>query len=135
MADESDRFSKSWLLKRRDMHRINWDLPGAEREGFLRGMHNGVQARRAFSKLVTIPFGQKTPPHAVSADHMIFQVRGQVEFTLPDGTFRLDEQDLFFFPANARYSFENVGSGDAVFLSVVSESNDGWPPESEYCVA
>lgn len=132
--DRKERFSKPWLLKREAMNKVNWALPDAEREGFRRGMHNGIQARKAFAKLVTVPVGQGTPVHSVSADHIIFLVRGRVEFKLGELTFALAEHDLFFFPANAPYAFRNVGTEDAEFLSVVTEAVQPWPPESTYWI-
>lgn len=131
-SEARKRFSKPWLLKRASMDRINWLLPGADREGFRRGMHNGVQAQRSFAKLVTMPAGQRTPVHSVSADHIIFQVRGEVEFNLAEQSFLLQEHDLFFFPADAPYWFRNVGTGDAEFLSLVVQATKSWPPGSTY---
>jgi quercetin dioxygenase-like cupin family protein len=132
--DKKDRFGTPFLLKRYAQNKINWSIPMADREGFKRGMHNGVQAQKGFAKLVTIPFGQRTPVHSTTSEHIIFMVRGQVEFTIDEKTYRLDEEDLFFFPADAPYSFLNAGTGDALFLSVNLEAGGVWPPGSTYWV-
>jgi len=114
------------LLKWADM-RPDWNLPGGRTPGSSRASYTGVTATSLRAHYVLIGRGQTSPKHSGSADHLIAPVEGRVEFELPDGRYVLEPFDLFVFPAGVPYRYTNIGSSDAVFLSVGSRA-DEWPP-------
>jgi quercetin dioxygenase-like cupin family protein len=126
----SEDVSAPKLLKHRDM-RLSWHLPLAQTPGFVRAGAQRLEGSNMSAALVFIGRGQTTPLHHNAAEHFIFMLEGQVEFTVRGEPYLLEPYDLLFFPANAEYRYTNVGRQDAYMLSVLGKA-DQWPPTSEY---
>lgn len=125
------RFERPFLLKRPEM-RLSWgNLHKAEQFGFHRGMYDAVAAQSCTARLIVLPFGQASPSHRSTGEHIHFQIRSEIEFEVADEKYLVSPSDLFFIPAGVAYSYTNVGDEDALFLSVHSRVED-WPPRVEY---
>jgi quercetin dioxygenase-like cupin family protein len=125
------RFERPFLLKRSQM-RLAWGaLHRADQFGFHRGMYDAVVAQASTARLIVLPFGQASPPHRSSGEHIHFQLKSDIEFEMADQKYVVAPNDLFFIPADVAYSYVNVGEEDALFLSVHSRVKD-WPPQVEY---
>jgi mannose-6-phosphate isomerase-like protein (cupin superfamily) len=125
------KFDRPFLLRRSQM-RVTWGtLHKADQFGYHRGMYDALVAQSSTARLIVLPFGQASPPHQSSGEHLHFQVRSDIEFEMAGEKYLVSPNDLFFIPAGVRYGYANVGDEDALFLSVHSRVED-WPPRVEY---
>jgi quercetin dioxygenase-like cupin family protein len=81
--------------------------------------------------IATIEAGQTTPLHASAAEHAIYLVEGEVEWTIEGQGLALRPGDMLFIPADAKYVYTNIGRTCAAFVSVISRVSD-WPHEDTY---
>lgn len=125
------RFDKPFLLSKSKM-RLTWAyLHRASEFGFHRGMYSPVVAQNTSARIIVLPFGQASPVHRSSAEHIHYQISSDVEFEMAGETYVVRPGDLFFIPADVDYRYANVGDADAFFLSVHSRVSD-WPPKVDY---
>ena len=126
-----DDFGKHQVLRRRDFMEVSWGLPQAGEVGFVRGLSRGLQASTGSVSWVTLPFGQGTPVHGNTAEHVIVALEGQVEFRLGGEAIELAPMDSLFIPANYMYSYHNVGPDLVRFFSILF-MYDVWPAAGIY---
>lgn len=122
----------SKLLRRRDMD-LRFDIVPEQKEfGSQRGMYTAIKGTNCSAQIAVILFGQKTPPHSNTAEHIICHFSGDVEWTVAGQKFRLDTQgDMLFIPANAEYSYANRGDDKAFFMAMLGK-REAWPPRGNY---
>ena len=65
------------------------------------------------------------------AEHVVFQLQGEVEWSTGGERLVLEPEDLLFIPAHTPYQFLNVGRADALFLDVAAKA-DTWPATITY---
>lgn len=123
------------ILRRAEM-RPNWTSPRSAEEGWRRAALRGAGGRvisgtNFKATIMVIPVGQASPPHTWSGEHIVFGIRGVVEFTIEGESTELHPEDILFFPANAVYEYRTVGAQDASFLSIVGRV-DEWPCTGHY---
>ena len=120
------------LLKRRDMD-LRFDIVPEQKEfGHQRGMYEGVNGTNVFAHIAVVLYAQMAPPHSNTADHIIFHLSGDLEWTVAGERYRLDEQgDMLFIPANTEYSYVNRGEDKAFFVAILGRK-DEWPPRGSY---
>jgi len=119
------------LLKRRDM-RLRWNpAQGGPTFGRLRGSYTGIEGTNCLVNILVLPFGQGSPPISYDAEHVVFQLQGEVEWSTGGERLVLEPEDLLFIPANTPYQFLNVGRTDAFFLDVAARA-DTWPATITY---
>jgi len=117
------------ILKDRDQQ-PSWGLPKADMAGFWRGRCNGMEATRCSAGFVIMPFGQTTPLHSNTAEHIIIMIEGDIEFTIEGEAFPLEPRDMLFIPAHAKYVYTNKGRATATFISVLGQVDS--PPKGTY---
>lgn len=124
-------------LVRRSELRVDWDtLPHGKDFGTIRGIHrdsNGqiMTASNCKVVLAVVPFGQGTPRHSSSGEHIILGVQGEVEWDIDGQTFIVGAGDMLFFPQNAIYKYRNIGQGEAYHYAIVGRY-DEWPTTGKY---
>jgi quercetin dioxygenase-like cupin family protein len=118
------------LLKRHEM-RPHWDLPNARTVGYMRALHDGIEATNCEVNLVELHLGQGSPKHSHGGEVIIFLLEGEVEFEHGDDSWHLEPYDMLFIPANLPYEYRNMGLKDALFLSIVGRY-DEWPAQGTY---
>jgi quercetin dioxygenase-like cupin family protein len=120
------------LLKRRDMSPRFDIVPEQKEFGHQRGMAAGLNGTSVFVHLAVILYGQTAPPHSNTAEHVIFHLSGDIEWTVAGRTYRLEEQgDMLFIPAGTEYSFVNRAGGNSLFVAILGRKDD-WPPRGKY---
>ncbi len=119
--------TKHQVLRKREFIEPGWKLPQAGENGFIRGFSQGLVASSASISWVTLPFGQGTPVHDSSAEHIIVNLEGQLEFRFQSESVELSPMDVLFIPAKYPYSYFNVGVDTVRFFSILSKF-DEWPP-------
>lgn len=121
------------LLKHRDMQ-PRWDYladKGGQQFGSIRAIYDGLHGTNYNSHKVLLVVGQASPVHDSTAEHIIFQLQGQVEFEMGGESYVLDPGDMLFIPAKVPYLYRNVGEDNVIFLSTVGRV-DSWPPKGTY---
>jgi quercetin dioxygenase-like cupin family protein len=119
------------LLRRRDMD-LRWDIVPQQMEfPHQRGMYEGLNGTSFFAHIAVVPFGQSAPPHANSAEHIIFHLSGDLEWTVGGEVYRVEEHDMIFIPDGVQYSYVNRGAGIAYFVAILGKVDD-WPPRGTY---
>ena len=68
---------KPWILTKRDQQPA-WTLPKADTVGFIRGRCNGIDGTAFNAGVVLMPFGQTTPLHSNTGEHIIYLLEGEV---------------------------------------------------------
>ncbi|HKP16949.1 MAG TPA: cupin domain-containing protein [Gaiellaceae bacterium] len=122
--------STPWVLARGDQQPA-WTLPRADSVGYVRGWFTRMEGTNFGAGLASIAFGQTTPLHSSAAEHIIYLLEGEVEFTIEGEPYPLLPGDMLFIPADAKYVYANVGRSQATFLSAISRT-DAWPHEDTY---
>jgi quercetin dioxygenase-like cupin family protein len=122
--------TKPWVLKSGDQQ-PTWGLPKADQVGFIRARCNGMVGTNFSAALVLMPFGQNTPVHGNTGEHIILQLEGLVEFRMDGQEFPLEAGDMLFIPADMPYSYHNRGRETAQFVSIIGRVGD-WPPKATY---
>jgi quercetin dioxygenase-like cupin family protein len=130
MTTGDDRASTPWLLQSADQQ-PSWGLPKADEVGYIRARCNGMEGTGFSAAVVYMPFGQNTPVHANTGEHIIFQLDGLVEFRMQGESWPLEPLDMLFIPANVAYSYHNIGRTTASFISIIGRTDD-WPPAATY---
>jgi mannose-6-phosphate isomerase-like protein (cupin superfamily) len=123
--------TKHLVMRKREFTEPDWKLPKATEIGYVRGFSKGLYATAASISWVTLPFGQGTPVHHNSAEHIIVNLEGQLEFRFVSESVELSPMDLLFIPANYQYSYFNVGVETVRFFSVLCRY-DEWPGIGNY---
>ena len=59
------------------------------------------------------------------------RARCNVEFRMQEQRWPLFPGDMLFVPANAAYSYHNLGRTTASFISIIGGLGD-WPPKASY---
>ena len=119
------------LLRRRDMN-LRWDIVPQQMEfPHQRGMYEGLNGTNFFAHMAVVPFGQSAPPHDNSAEHIIFHLSGDLEWTVGGELHRLEPQDMLFIPNGVTYSYVNRGPDIAYFVAILGQV-DVWPPRGSY---
>ncbi len=124
---DSDR---PWILKSREQQPA-WTLPRAGTVGYVRGWYTRIEATGFGAGIATIEPGQTTPLHSSAAEHAIYLLDGEVEWTVLGERLVLGPGDMLFIPADARYVYANIGRTRATFVSVISRVRD-WPHKDTY---
>lgn len=108
-------------------------LPLADQFGWHRGHYGLLEGTNVRTRVVSLPFGQSSPPHSVGHEIIIFQLEGQTVFLVgPDRTrFRLGRYDALFIPADVVYEYWNAGPENVLFL-VVNGRLGEWKSHSTY---
>jgi quercetin dioxygenase-like cupin family protein len=130
MTTGNDQTSTPWLLKSSEQQ-PTWGLPKAGTVGFIRARCNGMEGTGFSAAVVFMPFGQNTPVHGNTGEHIIFQLDGHVEFRMEGEKWPLEPRDMLFIPANVAYSYHNTGRTTACFISIIGQ-RDEWPPAATY---
>ena len=127
-----DGVSVAKLLRQREMS-LNWDRGNALQAefGYHRTTYEAISGTCMTARIAVLMFGQQAPKHSDAAEHIICHLVGDVEWIVEGVSFRLEEHDLFFIPANAEYSYVNRGDDNAIFL-VIHGKKDEWPPRVKY---
>jgi len=123
-------YTQPTLLKRKKM-RPTWHLHKAQTIGYIRALHEGVDATNCTAHIVTLFPEQASPKHTYSGEVTIFHLEGQVEFKFDTGSFELERYDMLFIPANTPYEYFNIGQGPAALLSIVGKYQE-WPAKGTY---
>lgn len=130
MASIDDRQHAPWLLKSRDQQPI-WGLPKADSVGFIRARCDGMQGSNFSASVVFMLFGQGTPEHSNTGEHIIFHLEGDIEFRMAGEHWPLAPGDMLFIPSDVPYSYHNMGRTTGSFISIIGGS-DEWPPRATY---
>lgn len=117
-----------------DLMRPAWDLPNVQAPGFTRAMCRGIRGDGASLGVVVMPYGQRSPVHSYSGEHLLLGISGEVRFDIGDAEYVLGELDLLFIGADVDYRYRNVGLEPAVFADVIGRVTD-WPPHGTYADA
>ena len=119
------------LLRRADMN-LRWDIVPQQMEfPHQRGMYEGLNGTNFFAHIAVVPFGQSAPPHHNSAEHIIFHLSGDLEWTVGGEVYRVSAQDMLFIPDGVEYSYVNKGPDIAYFVAILGKV-DAWPPRGSY---
>ncbi len=129
-ADTSGPARQPWILKSRDQQ-PTWTLPRADTVGFLRAKCNGMDGTWFNAGVVFMQLGQTTPLHSSNAEHIIYLLDGEIEFTIEGEPYPLLPDDMLFIPADAKYVYTNMGRKQAAFITVLSRI-DSWPHKGTY---
>jgi quercetin dioxygenase-like cupin family protein len=106
------------------MHRSN-------EAGFHRSFSESVEGRNFRAHVIVVPEGQASPPHVANCEHIMFQLEGSIAFEFEGARYVTEQYDTLFIPPNIAYGYRNVGSGDALFLSIVGRY-DEWPARGTF---
>jgi quercetin dioxygenase-like cupin family protein len=108
-------------------------LPLADQFGWHRAHYGMLEGTNVRTRVVTLPFGQASPPHSVGHEVIIFQLEGETVFLVgPDrARFRLRRYDALFIPAGVIYEYWNAGPENVLFL-VVNGRIGEWPTHATY---
>ena len=118
-------------LKRKDMV-LRWDVvPEQTTFGTQRGLYEGIKGTSIFGHLAVIPFGQHSPRHSNSGEHLIIHVSGDIEWSVGDDVFRPEPEDIIFIPAEMSYEYVNKGRTAGFFFAVIGKFID-WPPKGRF---
>jgi quercetin dioxygenase-like cupin family protein len=129
-GETNDSSGPPSILKSRDQQ-PTWTLPRADTVGFLRAKCNGMDGTWFNAGVVFMPIGQTTPLHSSNAEHIIYLLEGEIEFTIESEPYPMLPGDMLFIPANAKYVYTNMGREQAAFITVLSKV-DSWPHTGTY---
>ena len=118
------------ILRKRDQQ-PRWTFHRAGEAGFVRGRFNDMEGTNFSAGLLVMPFGQTTPLHSETGEHIIYLLEGEVEFTIEGEPYPLEPHDMLFIPAHAKYLYSNVGRGPAILVAILGKVDD-WPSKGTY---
>jgi quercetin dioxygenase-like cupin family protein len=124
-------------LVRRSEQSVDWNsLPRGKEFGMIRGIFRDpagqiMTATSCKTLLVVMPFGQASPRHSSTGEHIILGVAGATEWDIDGDKFKVELGDMLFFPENATYWYRNVGDGDAYHWAIVGRV-DEWPTSGKF---
>ncbi len=101
---------------------------------------NEVQLRRGVSHKVfsgenatlawgTLQPGHETNPHAHPHEQLVYVVQGRMRFTVGDESAIVEPGDMLVVPSGVEHWAENLGSEDAIDLSIFSPRRDDYAAE------
>lgn len=133
MRDNSERSDNQAgaRLVRWDSRPVGDPMYGSDTPGFYRWHTAPVHGTGIRAHVVVLPEGQGSPRHAGNCEILVFQVDGTVEYVLSENRFVLKPNDMLLIPKDVIFSYENVGDGDARFLSIVARV-DEWPAKGMF---
>jgi quercetin dioxygenase-like cupin family protein len=119
-------------LDRRDLLQTNWDVPKAGVQGYHRAICRGFLAANASLAVGVMPFGQRSPVHRSTGEHLLLGLDGEVTWRVNGHEeVIMGPLDLVFIAAGVDYDYWNSGLDTARFVDVIGKYEE-WPHSTSY---